>query len=163
MISDQSVSDGDTGGDEVVAAAPAFQPVGRHLVFTAKAIREAFEDMLRSSGASLGTWAVLSALSEQGVVSQKDLATHAHLEGATITHHIDRLEKQGLVRRVIDSGDRRVRRIEPTPEGIRVHEQLIAAAREFERTVFAGVSDAEREQLRRVLDRIGSNLLLLEG
>jgi MarR family transcriptional regulator for hemolysin len=161
MISDQSVSDGDPGGDGV--APGPFQPLGRHLVFTAKAIRDAFEDMLQAAGGSLGTWAVLNALSEQDVVSQKDLATHVHLDGATITHHIDRLEERGLVRRAMDPADRRVRRIEATPEGIRLHKQLVAAAREFERTVFAGVSDREREALRRVLDRIDSNLLLLEG
>jgi MarR family transcriptional regulator, transcriptional regulator for hemolysin len=162
MISDQSVSNGDPPGDGVAAAAP-FHPLGRHLVFTAKAIRDAFEDMLRASGGSLGTWAVLNAVSEQGSVSQKDLAAHSHLEGATITHHIDRLEQLGLVRRLVDPADRRVRKIEATPEGVDLHKQLVAAARDFERTVFAGVTDAERETLRRALDRIDSNLLLLEG
>jgi MarR family transcriptional regulator for hemolysin len=162
MISDQSVSDGDPAGDGVAAAVP-FHPVGRHLVFTAKALRDAFEDMLRLAGASLGTWIVLNAVSEQGVVSQKALASHVHVEGATITHHIDRLERQGLVRRLVDPTDRRVRRIELTPTGVSLHEKLLTAAQEFERTVFVGVSEAERERLRKVLDRIDSNLLLLEG
>ena len=162
MISDQSVSDGDPPGDGVAAAVP-FHPVGRHLVFTAKALRDAFEDMLRLAGASLGTWIVLNAVSEQGVVSQKALASHVHVEGATITHHIDRLERQGLVRRLVDPTDRRVRRIELTPAGVSLHEQLMTAAQEFERTVFAGIGEAERERLRKVLDRIDSNLLLLEG
>jgi MarR family transcriptional regulator for hemolysin len=162
MIRDQSVSDGDRPGDDV-AAAERFHPVGRHLVFTAKALRDSFEDMLQRSGVSLATWTVLNALSEQGVLSQTELAGHVHLEGATITHHIDRLEQQGLLQRLLDPADRRVRRIEATPEGVRVHEQLVAAAQEFESTIFAGVSEAERKELRRVLDRIDSNLMLLEG
>jgi MarR family transcriptional regulator for hemolysin len=119
--------------------------------------------MLRHSGASLGTWVVLNALSEEGILSQKVLASHVHVEGATITHHVDRLEQKGLVRRVVDPADRRVRRIEPTPEGRRLHARLTAEAREFERVVFAGVSEAEQAELRRLLDRIASNLLLLEG
>jgi DNA-binding MarR family transcriptional regulator len=119
--------------------------------------------MLRRSGASLGTWIVLNALSEEGFVSQKALASHVHVEGATITHHIDRLEQLGLVRRVVDATDRRARRIEATTEGKRLHEKLVAGAREFERVVFAGVSEAEQDELRRVLDRLASNLLLLEG
>ena len=159
MINDQTVSDGQPRGDDLAAGQ---HPVGRQLVFTAKALRDAFEDMLRRSGASLGTWVVLNALNEQGVISQTALASHVHVEGATITHHVDRLEQQGLVRRVVDPGDRRVRRIEPTAEGVRLHETLLAEARQFERTVFAGVSEPEREGLRRVLDRIDSNLLLLE-
>ncbi len=151
MVDDRRIS-----GDEV-AAAP-LQSVGRHLVFTAKALRVAFEDMLRRSGASLGTWIVLSALSEEGVVSQKVLAGHVHVEGATITHHLDRLERQGLVRRLVDPDDRRVRRIEPTPEGVRLHERLRAEAQAFERAVLAGLSESDRAKLHRLLDRVASNL-----
>jgi MarR family transcriptional regulator, transcriptional regulator for hemolysin len=133
-------------------------PLGRQLVFTAKAVREAFEEALEAAGGSLGTWVVLSALSDEGVISQSALGSHVHLEGATITHHIDRLEQQGLVRRQVDPTDRRVRRLELTPLGQRLHEKLLGAMREFERRLLAGVSDAERAQLRETLARIGDNL-----
>jgi MarR family transcriptional regulator for hemolysin len=133
-------------------------PLGRQLVFTAKAVREAFEDALETAGGSLGTWVVLSALSDEGVISQSALASHVHLEGATITHHIDRLEQQGLVRRQIDPKDRRVRRLELTAAGKRLYESLLASMRQFERRLLAGVSDAERAQLRETLGRIGDNL-----
>ena len=89
---------------------PALEPVGRQLVFTAKSMREAFEDVLVAAGGSLPSWIVLSALAEVGCVSQAALASHVHLEGATITHHIDRLEAAGLVTRQLDPADRRVRR-----------------------------------------------------
>ncbi len=78
------------------------EPLGKQLVFTAKAVREAFEDTLHLAGGSLGTWVVLSALSDEGIISQSALGSHVHLEGATITHHVDRLEKLGLVRRQAD-------------------------------------------------------------
>ena len=135
-----------------------FQPLGRELVFTAKALREAFEDTLERAGGSLGTWIVLSALSDEGIVSQRVLATHAHVEGATITHHVDQLERLGLVRRQMDPADRRVRRIEPTAEGVRLHKRMLAEARKFEAKIFAGLSEDEREQLRQMLARIRANL-----
>ena len=103
------------------------EPLGRHLVFTAKAVREGFEQTLAAAGGSLGTWIVLSALSDDGVVNQTVLASRIHVEGATITHHVDRLEKLGLVRREIDAKDRRVRKIELTPDGVRLHKSLLAA------------------------------------
>ena len=87
---------------------PPLEPLGRQLVFTAKAMREAFEATLNAAGGTLGTWVVLSALSEVGGMNQAALATYVHLEGATITHHVDRLEKAGLVRRTLDPDDRRV-------------------------------------------------------
>ncbi|HZC31626.1 MAG TPA: MarR family transcriptional regulator [Gaiellaceae bacterium] len=133
-------------------------PLGRHLVFTAKAVREAFEESLSEAGASLGIWVVLTCLSDEGLISQSELAGHVHLEGATITHHIDRLEQLGLVRRKPDPGDRRVRRLELTPEGERLHRLLVVAMRGFEQRVFAGVSEKQKAELRKTLDRISANL-----
>ena len=136
----------------------AIQPVARQLVFTAKEIRERFEEVLRRNDASLGTWIVLNAVSEQGTVSQRTLASHAHVEGATITHHVDRLEALGLVRRQVDPDDRRVRRIEPTPEGARLHKRLLTELRKFESKLFDGFSDEDRAELRRLLDGLDANL-----
>jgi MarR family transcriptional regulator for hemolysin len=132
--------------------------LGRHLVFTAKALRAAFEDTLAANGGSLGAWVVLNALSDVGCVSQAALATHVRLEGATITHHIDRLESLGLVRRIADPGDRRVRRLELTDAGVELHKRLLAAAMDFERSVLAGVGAEDRALLQSALDRIQSNL-----
>jgi MarR family transcriptional regulator, transcriptional regulator for hemolysin len=133
-------------------------PLGRQLVFTAKAVREAFEDTLAAAGGSLGTWVVLSAISDEGIISQSALGSHVHLEGATITHHIDRLEQLGLVRRQLDPKDRRVRRIELTPEGESLHRDLLVAMREFERTLLGGLSERQLAELRKTLTRIGDNL-----
>ena len=134
------------------------EPLGRQLVFTAKSMRESFERVLADAGGSLATWIVLSALSDTGIVSQSVLAGHVRLEGATITHHVDRLEQQGLVRRKLDPGDRRVRQLELTPAGARLHAQLLGAAREFERRALAGLDAKDRAALAAMLERIRSNL-----
>jgi MarR family transcriptional regulator for hemolysin len=132
--------------------------LGRNLVFTAKALRAAFEETLAGNGGSLGTWIVLSALSDVGCVSQAALATHVHLEGATITHHIDRLESLGLVRRIPDPDDRRVRRLELTDAGVALYQRLLAAALAFEQRALAGVGAKERVLLQSALARIRANL-----
>src|SRR5215475_5139889 len=127
------------------------EPLGRQLVFTAKAMREAFEATLAAAGGSLGTWVVLSALSDIGCMSQAALATYVHLEGATITHHVDRLEAAGLVRRQLDPGDRRVRMLELTEAGADLHGRLLAAVIELQQRVLAGLSVETRESLREAL------------
>src|SRR5207237_932255 len=113
---------------------------------------------LEAAGGSVGAWIVLNGLSDEGLVSQTVLASHAHVEGATITHHIDRLEALGLVRRRPDPADRRVRRVELTPAGIRLHRRLLTAAREFEAAMTAGLSTRQQAELRRTLDSIAANL-----
>jgi MarR family transcriptional regulator, transcriptional regulator for hemolysin len=139
------------------------EPLGRQLVFTAKAMREAFEATLTAAGGSLGTWVVLNALSEVGGMSQAALATYVHLEGATITHHVDRLENAGLVRRDLDPGDRRVRRLALTEAGTELHGRLLEAVIALQRQVLAGLEPAERETIRRALDTIQANLAALRS
>ena len=137
------------------------EPLGRQLVFTAKAMREAFEDTLAAAGGSLGTWVVLSALSEIGCMSQAALATHVHLEGATITHHVDRLEAAGLVRRQLDPGDRRVRMLELTGAGAELHAHLLGAVIELQQQVLAGLTPEMRATLQEALATIQANLSAL--
>ncbi len=135
------------------------EPVGRQLVFTAKSMREAFEDMLAAEGATLPSWVVLSALADVGCVTQGALATHVHLEGATITHHVDRLEKAGLVRRQLDPDDRRVRRLELTDAGAELHARLLGAVIRLQQRVLAGIDPADMAALARCLEIIQANLV----
>ena len=140
---------------------PAVEPIGRQLVFTAKAMRAAFEDAIVGAGGSLASWIVLSALSERGCCSQAALASHVHLEGATITHHVDRLETAGLVPRRLDPSDRRVRMLELTEAGAELHARLLAAVIELQATVLSGLTAADRAALARCLGIIEANLASL--
>ena len=82
-------------------------------------------------------------------MTQAALATHAHLEGATITHHVDRLEKAGLVRRVLDPDDRRVRRLELTPAGVELHARMMTAVDPApDRGAWPGSRQDDREVMR---------------
>jgi len=110
------------------------------------------------AGGSLGTWIVLSAIKDEGIVSHTVLASHAHVDGATITYHVDRAEKLGLVMREADPDDRRVKRLRLTAKGEHVYEELWSAAREFQAQVIAGITDAEQARLRRTLAKIRANL-----
>src|SRR4029077_19046587 len=146
------------------------EPLGRQLVFTAKAMREAFEATLVRAGGSLGSWMVMSAIAEVHGMTQAALATHAHLEGATITHHVDRLEKAGLVRRVLDPEDRPVRRLGPpphgggpparqvTPTGVELHARMMTAVVQLQTVVMAGLRQDEKEVMARCLELIQANL-----
>ena len=133
-------------------------PALRQLVFTAKDVRTAFEATLERAGGSLGVWIVLNAVSDEGFISHRILATRAHVDGATITHHVDRAEALGLVRRQVDPDDRRVRRLELTPAGTKLHRGLLAIALDFERAVFSGIPEDAQRQLRETLASIKANI-----
>ena len=116
-------------------------------------MREAFEDMLAAEGASLPSWVVLSGLADVGCVTQACARrATSHLEGATITHHVDRLEAAGLVRRQLDPGDRRVRRLELTDAGTELHARLLGAVIQLQRRVLAGIDPPDLAALARCLE-----------
>ena len=113
---------------------------------------------MAQAGGSLGTWIVLNAISAEGIVSQSILASRAHVDGATITYHVDRAEKAGMVQREVDPDDRRVRHLRLTPKGEILYGELWAAARAFEAKVMTGINEAEQARLRRTLAKLRANL-----
>ena len=151
MVGCQIISDQSNSGNSI-------EPLGRDLVFTAKELRESFEHEMERVGGSLGIWIVLNAISAEGLVSHRILASHAHVDGATITYHVDRAEKLGLVEREVDPDDRRVKRLRLTPEGERRYAELRSVARTFEAQVMDGITEAEQARLRRTLAKLRANL-----
>jgi DNA-binding MarR family transcriptional regulator len=70
-------------------------------------------------------FAALDAIAQQSGIDQASLAATISFDRATIGGVIDRLERKGLVQRVVSAQDRRARQLCLTPEG----EQLLAACR----------------------------------
>ena len=134
------------------------EPLPRVVVLTGKAIREYFEDALTQAGASLATWVVLNGIDRGGWDSQRNLAKELRIEGATLTRHLDRMERDGLIVRTRDPGDRRQVRAELTPAGQELHRRLKATARKVGGRACDGLPEEDRATLRRILGRIRSNV-----
>src|SRR5262245_27050561 len=86
---------------------PAAEPVGRVLASTAKLVSRAFERELAEAGGSQPVWLILLALKQREWRTQQDLAGAVGIEGPTLTHHLDGLDKAGLIQRERDPSDRR--------------------------------------------------------
>src|SRR2546422_6939069 len=91
--------------------------LGRLLVLTAKLARENFDAALGEVGSSLNTYIVLKQAAASPGVSQRQLARSLCIEGPTLTHHLDRLAAEGLIRRIRQVEDRRVWSVKLTIKG----------------------------------------------
>jgi len=79
---------------------------------TAKSFQRSFDLELRKNvGVTLSQWRVVSALVLQPGLTQKEIADKMGIEGATLVPVIDKMEKEGLLKRKQDSTDRRANRI----------------------------------------------------
>jgi len=137
---------------------PAAEPVGRAIASSAKLLSRAFERELAEAGGSQPVWLILLALKQQDWRTQQDLAAAVGIEGPTLTHHLDGLDKAGLIERARDPNDRRAVRVELTGAGDKLFKRLAKAAIGFDQRLRAGLSDEELDQFRRVLARLRDNV-----
>ncbi len=92
----------------------------------------------------------LALLQIDGGMSMRELATRLGGHASNATGIADRLAARGLVERHEDADDRRVKRVDLTPEGAATRKQLVACM-ESARTPFARLSAAQRRQLHDLL------------
>ena len=138
---------------------PAGPPIGLHLARTAKAVSRAFDDALAAAGGSVPVWLVLISLKTQRLANQRKLAEAIGIQGATLTHHLNAMEADGLVTRRPNPTNRRVHVVEPTAAGEALFQRLRAAAVAFDRQLRAGLADDDVATLARLLDRLRDNVV----
>lgn len=148
----------DIGASKPAPAPPRVMPIGRELGDTAKLLNRAFSDELVQAGGSLPIWLVLLALKQQRWRTQQDLAAAVGIEGPTLTHHLDGLEKAGLIERVRDPDDRRAVRVELTDAGDALFHRLRTAAVSFDTRLREGLGEDELDSFRSVLARLRENV-----
>jgi DNA-binding MarR family transcriptional regulator len=96
---------------------------------------------------------ILATLWIGGPLTIGELQAVLALGSSTLTGAIDRMEKAGLLRRLPVPGDRRAFRLEPAAWPAKRKEALLATLSDTEDRCFAALSDAERRDLSRLLDK----------
>ena len=129
------------------------------IVETARLIRREANKRAAVLGATKAQWRVLAHLKRKGDgARQIDLAESLDVEPITLCRMIDRLEEAGLAERRRDEHDRRAWRIHLTPAAAPVLVKLEAMGKAFNADMLAGIPDADRETVLRVLQRMRDNL-----
>jgi MarR family transcriptional regulator, organic hydroperoxide resistance regulator len=85
-----------------------------------------------------------------------ELALAAGVSRPTATRMLDGLERDGVVVRERSGDDRRCVHVRLTEAGAGRVEQAAAARAEWRAALFAGLSDAERDEAARVLSRLSA-------
>ena len=133
------------------------EPIGLEIARTGRALSREFNEALTAAGGSLPQWLVLITLKQGDHRMQRDIAAAIGIEGATLTHHLHRMEADGFIRRQRGAGDRRSQLVELTPAGEQLFTRLLGAVIEFDDRLRRGISDRELAALRRTLERLRTN------
>lgn len=137
---------------------PSRPPIGLRLNQVARSVGRAFDEALAGAGGSLPVWLVLLNLKANPRGSQREIAEAVGISEATLTHHLNAMETDGLVTRRRDPVNRRVHLLELTESGEAAFTALRAAAVAFDRRLRRGITDEQIEGLQGVLDRLAANV-----
>ncbi|MGI0006379.1 MAG: MarR family winged helix-turn-helix transcriptional regulator [Nitrosotalea sp.] len=128
---------------------------------TAKAFQKSFDLELRKNvGVSLGQWRVVGALVMQPGLTQKEIADKVGIEGATLVPVIDKMEKEGLLKRKPDSDDRRVNRIYLTPKADSLWDAMIECALRIRKSSLKNISENDIQITLETLRKISKNIIV---
>jgi MarR family transcriptional regulator, organic hydroperoxide resistance regulator len=129
---------------------PLLAPLG----FAFWKMKGAFE---RETGVSAGTWFTLALLAREDGMSQGELSQRFDIDPSRVTRLAKRLEREGLLRKERDRGDKRVVRMYLTDKGRGLFEDLSDRRERFDRRVGAVLSPEELKELRRMLGRLAES------
>jgi MarR family transcriptional regulator, transcriptional regulator for hemolysin len=135
------------------------EPIGVEVARTGRVLSRAFDEALNAVGGSLPVWLVLTTVKRAEHTRQRDIAGAIGLEDATLTHHLNRMERDGLISRHRDPANRRIQVVALTPDGEALFHSMLAAVIEFDARLRRGLRAAELDQLRAVLGRLRTNVV----
>lgn len=137
---------------------PSRPPIGLHLARAARSVSRAFDDALAQAGGSVPVWLVLISLKSQQLNNQRELAEAVGIREATLTHHLNAMDEQGLITRRRDPANRRVHLVELTELGEAAFHRMRGAAVAFDEKLRVGFSDDEVASLESLLSRLETNV-----
>ncbi|MBA2699777.1 MAG: MarR family transcriptional regulator [Nocardioidaceae bacterium] len=137
---------------------PAGLPIGLRLANTSKAVGRAFDDALIAVGGTVPTWLVLIALKTRPTANQRQLADAVGIQGATLTHHLNGMERAGLLTRRRDPDNRRMHVVSLTDEGEAAFHRMRRAAVAFDQRLRNGLDAVDVAHLESLLRRLHANV-----
>jgi len=132
--------------------------VGYWVCQTAHVLQRSFNEELAPQGVTFRQAQVLGCLALEGPLSQTDLAERMRIEPPTLVGILDRMERDGWIRRDGDKADRRKKLVQPTPAAKPVWSKIVAAAQRVRARATEGMTPAQLEQLKKLLGIVRANL-----
>ncbi|SFK53350.1 MarR family winged helix-turn-helix transcriptional regulator [Lysobacter sp. cf310] len=139
------------------ANAPSDNPL-RLIGQVNRAFARIVDGPLRELGFAIGQLPVLVSLKKVEALSQAELARLAQVEQPSMAQLLNRMERDGWVRRVPDPNDKRSRLISLTDRASERMPRAKAVMDATSRQALAGFSAKEKEQLAALLLRVNANL-----
>lgn len=110
--------------------------------------------ILQARGLTMWEYVILSALTGEAGLTQKELARRSRRDPTRLIGHLDALGDRGLISRQADATDRRRRTVALTDDGRRLVRAARQDIRQMEADLLAGLPADAQDQLRAALTAV---------
>jgi DNA-binding MarR family transcriptional regulator len=114
--------------------------------------------ILGEEGAHPGQAFCLRILARHDGMRQSDLAATLHVSRPTVTSMLQRMERAGTVRRVVDEEDQRVTRVHLTDAGRELERELTGTLLSYSGRILDPIPADDRRELERLLGLMADNI-----
>lgn len=116
------------------------------------------QEALKEYGVAPGQFAPLVMLFEEDGLTQAELCRRINVEQPTMANTLERMERDGLVKRKADTNDRRRAHVFLTARAKDIQAQVMEAARAVSNRAVAKLSAGEQDDMFRLVARMVENL-----
>jgi len=132
--------------------------VGYWVCQSSHVFQRAFNEELAPHGVTFRQAQVLGCLALEGRLSQTDLAERMGIEPPTLVGILDRMERDGWIRRGGDTRDRRKKLVEATAAARPAWTTIVTAAKRLRTRATRGLTATQLAQLKKLLAAVRDNL-----
>ena len=116
------------------------------------------QDVLKDYGVAPGQFAPLVMLFEQDGLTQAELCRRINVEQPTMANTLQRMERDGLIRRKSDTADKRRTLVHLTPRAREMQSRVMESARAVSNQTVKGLSVGDQDDMFRLVARMVENL-----
>ncbi len=120
----------------------------------ARLFAKGLQEKIAPLGIVIGQFPILLELWQKDGVSQRELLTKLDVEQATLANTLNRMERDGLIKRTKHPADARAQQIWLTEQAIQLRDEAYQSAQDQNEAALGALSDAEQAQLMDFMRRI---------
>ena len=125
-----------------------------HFALLSSRMSKALTTTCEASGLTLIEWRLLAIIASSDRLSAAEVASQSTMDSVAVHRAVMSLLSHGLISRVGDESDLRIKRLVLTPNGRMAYADVVPAAALLERKLLAVLSAAEAKSLERTLRKL---------
>jgi DNA-binding MarR family transcriptional regulator len=137
-----------------------YNKLGILFKFIDKSIEKSCNNLLQGTDITASQADILTFLlfNQDRDVNQRDIEQEFQIKHPTVTGLLDRLENKGFVRRKVQEGDGRCRKITLAKKYLKISKKILKKGEALEQRLTRGFSEKDQARLQSLLQRVLKNI-----